>query len=502
MWLPSWPTQRLRRTGTVSPDRPLATVETVRGLRRLAAICPLAAARGLWPEQALAEARAICPDLVAMDADPAVDRLSLAKLAAWCERYTPLAAVDPPDGLWLDITGCAHLFGNENSLANDLTARLARSGLTCRVAVASTAGTAWALGRAATMRTTCTFLPHGQERRALSALPVALLRLDPHTVAGLRRVGLKSIGELGRLPRTELTSHFGQMPGLRLDQALGFAAESISWPRPLVSWREHLAFAEVIGTPEDLARAIAVLTDRLCALLLAQNLGGLRFTTTFFRADGECERIDIATALPTRDAAYITKLLAAKLETVDPGFGIDLIRMDVEETEALNAHQTTFGAPADPGKSKLAVTVDQLTNRLGEKHVWRAAPRESHLPERAVQHVPPLSARRISTIDPSAERPVRLFRRPEPIEVTALVPDAPPLQFRWRGALHRVRAASGPERIGAEWWRRGPQPHNETEHVRDYYRVEDSDGSRFWIFRAGLHDGGTVPHWFLHGLFG
>lgn len=530
MWLPSWPTLRLRRLAAVTPDKPLATVETVRGLRRLAAVCPLAEAEGLSPGQALTEARAICPSLEVVDDDPAADRTALAALAAWCERYTPLAAPDPPDGIFLDVTGCAHLFlppplrgrvgvggGGEETLAADLSSRLERNALPCRLAIAGTAGAAWALARSATARGTCTILPPGQEKAALAVLPVALLRLEPRTVAGLRRVGLKSIGELARQPRSEITARFGSMPMLRLDQACGTAAEAIAWPRPPSPWTERLAFAEPIGTPDDLARALDHLAQHLCARLEEAERGGHRFTAIFFRVDDERPAIAIATARPVRDAAYITKLLKEKLETVDPGFGVDAVVLEAEETAPLAPPQRGLAELHAPQRPDLAPTIDALANRLGPQRVWRLAPQDSHVPERGQRRIPPLAPCPAWQVDPSVERPLRLLRRPEPIEATAPVPDDPPILFRWRGALHRVRAASGPERIAAEWWRRTPGggcapgegcgpdegcapggSRPEHDQIRDYYRVEDTDGARFWIFRAGL-DG--TPRWFLHGLF-
>ena len=528
----------------------------------------------------------MCPDLAVVDADPEGERAALARLAAWCERYTPLAAADPPDGLWLDITGCTHLFATlaggaggavagEPELADDLHRRFEREGLSCRLAIASTTGAAWALARSATARSDCTILPPGEEVRGVSVQPVASLRLDPRTVAGLRRVGLRTIGEMARLPRGELAARYGATTLLRLDQAHGRVAEAIVWPHPPPPWEERLAFAEPIGTPEDLARALDALARRLCARLEAGGLGGLRFGACFFRVDEVRPEIAIGTALPVRDPAYIAKLLVAKLETVDPGFGVDVVTLAATKTAPLAPPQGRLpdagwadGGPSggrggglEPGETALAATVDELANRLGERRLWRAAPAESHIPERAVRRVPPVPGsagksgpgsagksgpgpggksgsgstgkpapgrdRRPApepdwVADPSRERPVRLFRRPVPIDVIAPVPDDPPILFRWRGTTHRVRAADGPERIAAEWWRRrgsapggadhggdhGGESANEgngeavEDPVRDYYRVEDFDGARFWIFRAGLMGEARTPRWYLHGLFG
>jgi protein ImuB len=388
VWLPSWPTQRLHRTDAASPDRPTATVEAVRGQHQLKAVCPRAAMLGLRPGQALAQARAIYPDLTTIDADPATDRAALERLAHWCERFSPLTAADPPDGVWLDITGCAHLFGGEAELVAVLAALLARNGLNSRLAVAGTPGAAWALARAAVPEQ-ASVLPAGQETAALATLPVALLRLDPRSVAGLRRLGLRNIGELARLPRADLFARFGPLPVLRLDQAQGRTAEAIAWLHPPAPWAERLAFAEPIGTPEDLARL-------LCARLEAGWRGGLGFVATFFRVDDACSAIAIGTALPVRDPTRIARLLSEKLERVDPGFGIEAVTLEATATAPLAPpqialpHTTSSGIGTGAPDTALADTVDELANRLGPTRLWRATPQESHVPERSVRRVPPL----------------------------------------------------------------------------------------------------------------
>ena len=314
-----------------------------------------------------------------------------------------------------------------------------------------------------------------------------------------------TVRDLLRIPRPKITARFGALPVLRLDQALGAMEEAIDWPRPPIEWHERLAFAEPIGTPEDLARALSQLAERLCLRLAEQDKGGQRFVAHFFRVDGEVPRIAVATALSVRDAAYLARLLREKLDSVDPGFGIEVMMLEAETVAPLQAPQTRLADDtAQNASDRLASVVDTLTNRLGADRVSRVAPYASHVPERAVQRVPPLPVRQPSWVDdPAAPRPIRLLRRPEEIEVIAPVPDDPPIRFRWRGVSHRVRAAAGPERIAAEWWhgkQSGKRP--ETDLIRDYYRVEDSDGARFWIFRAGLHAEDRMPRWYLHGLFG
>ncbi len=500
MWLPRWPITRLSRSVSTSPDRPLVTTEAVRGVRNLVAVGEAGEAQGLRPEQSLTDARAVCPGLIAVDADPAADEAALARLAAWCERYTPMAASDAPDGLWLDITGCTAAFATEPELMQDLAGRLEKKAMTCRLAVASTCGAAWALAHAGADRMS---LPTGEEAAVLAGLPIASLRLDASTVAGLRRLGLRTVKDLLRIQRAQITARFGAGPMLRLDQALGTVEEPIDWPGSPIEWQERLAFAEPIGTAEDLRRALAQLAERLCRRLAEQDKGGQRFVASFFRVDDEVPRIAVGTALPVRDVTYLTKLLCEKIDSVDPGFGIEVMALEAETVAPLQASQSQLMATQDPTE-RLAGVVDTLANRLGAERISRIAPYASHVPERAVQRVPPLPMKQPSWVDdPSAPRPIRLLRRPEGIEVIAIVPDDPPVRFTWRGVAHRVRAAAGPERIAAEWWRdKQARGRAETDLVRDYYRVEDSDGARFWIFRAGLHGGDRMPRWYLHGLFG
>jgi len=501
VWLPHWPITRLSRGTCVSPDRPLVTVEAVRGVRHLVAVGEAGEAHGLSPGQTLTAARAICPELVAVDADAPADEAALARLATWCERYTPMAAPAPPGGLWLDITGCAAVFGGETELVGDLVRRLAWNAIPSRVAVASTPGASWALAYAGEAQT---ILP-GEEHAALADLPVTCLRLDDSAVLGLRRLGIRTVRQLLRIPRAQITARFGAQPVLRLDQVLGAIDEAIDWPRPPIEWQERIAFAEPIGTPEDLARAMERLAERLCQRLAKQDQGGQRFVARFFRVDDVVPQIAVGTALPVREAAYVAKLLREKLDSVDPGFGIEVIGLEVEVVTPLRAPQTGLADLAAPdGGDRLAGVVDTLSNRLGVDRVSRVVPVASHVPERAVRRAPPLPVSKPSWVnDPAAPRPIRLLRRPEEIEVIAPVPDDPPIRFRWRGVSHRVRAAAGPERIAAEWWRgKRPSQRPETDLIRDYYRVEDADGARFWIFRAGLHAADRTPRWYLHGLFG
>jgi protein ImuB len=489
----------------------MALVQTERGVRRLYAVDAGAAALGLFVGQKATDAAALVPELTLADADPAADAGALTALADWCARFSPAVAPAPPDGLYLDITGVAHLWGGERALAADLTARLARNGLAVRAAVAGTPGAAWALSHFGVAGAIAALAPAG-EKGLLGPLPAAALRLAPEEAAQIVRLGLSTVGSLAALPRDQVTRRFGPGVVLRLDQALGLVREALTFRRPPTSWFARLAFAEPISVPEDLARATRDIAGRLCARLEARGQGARRFELCFHRLDGALHRLIVGLALPGREAGAIARLLIPKLETVDPGFGIEVVTLAADAVEPLSARQGRLDEDRDIALEEgVAPLIDRLTNRLGEDAVWRAEPFPSHDPERAVRRRPPLSTTAGdpspagssfgSGWDPQRPRPLRLFRRPEPIEAMAPVPDDPPVFFRWRGAGHRVRRAEGPERLAEEWWRR-PFEDASPGRVRDYYRVEDEAGARFWVFRDALYEPGAHPRWWLHGLFG
>lgn len=463
------------------------------------AVSPEAARLGLFPGQKATDARALVPELELADAEPDADAAALTALVDWCVRFSPAVAADPPDGLFLDIEGADHLWGGEAAMLSDFRARLAANGLAFRLAVADTPGAAWALAR---FGPDGVIAPPGGQAALLAPLPPAALRLDPEAAAQIERLGLRRLGQVMDIPRAPFGRRFGAAALTRLDQALGRAPEALRFRRPPTPWAARLALVEPISAPDDMARVAGDVTAKLCERLEAEDHGARRFEIAFHRVDGKSPTLAVGLSRAGRDAGRIARLFQPKLETVDPGFGVEAASIWAYEVEALGARQSRLDAGVE-ARDSLAPLVDRLANRLGPERVWRAAPVESHVPERSVSRRPPLANETVEAFpwDPEAPRPVRLFRRPEPLEdVTALLPDDPPIQFRWRGRLHRVRRAEGPERIGAEWWTQDIEDVS-TGHVRDYYRVEDAGGARFWLFRAGLY-GEAPPKWWLHGLFG
>ncbi len=464
----------------------------------IAAACPAARALGLRPGLPVAQAQAMLPDLWVADAAPAEDARALERLAAWCLHLSPLTAADPPDGVWIDATGCAAPHGGERPMLERLLARLARRGLHARAAVADTPGAAHALARFAAGPVVVAGA--GGVADALALLPVAALRLDEDALDGLRRLGLDLVGQLVAAPRGPLARRFG--PGLlrRLDQALGRVPEPIEPVLPPEMLAVRRCFVEPICTAEAFATAIAVLVAEACAALERRGEGARRLDLHHERVDGTVQVVGIGTARATRDARHLARLLEGRIETVDPGPGVEAMRLVLPRVEPLPPGRQAGGldgaAAAEPDLSAL---VDRLGNRLGPERVYRLAPVESDVPERSQRRVPVIEAASAPSWPSPWPRPVRLLRRPEPVEALGMLPDHPPRAFTWRRVRHRITHADGPERITGEWWHRP----GEVAALRDYWIVEDEAGRRFWLYRQG--DGrdpatGSLQ-WFLHGFF-
>jgi protein ImuB len=503
LWLPRWPIDRRhlsrrKNSGSPAEEVPFATVVDAAGRRLLAAVNPAAASAGLAPGMPLADALSFLPSLATAAAEPAEDTAALRRLAEWCGRYSPWTAPDGADGVRVEITGSAHLWGGEAPLAADLATRLDRRHIAGHIAIADTLGAAWAMARFAK---TPVILPPGDCRTDLAPLPVEALRLDPATTQGLRRVGLKRVGDLSAMPRDALTSRFGEMVVRLLDQAQGDLPEPLSPLGEAPSRRVRLSFAEPIADPADLLRATERLVEDLVPRLAQEGTGARRLDLAFHRVDGRVERIRLGTARPSRDPRHLVALFKERLDTIDPGLGIEDVILAVFAVEPLPAEQIEFaGGPMGERTGGIAPLLDRLGNRLGLAVLSRLEPRESHIPERASVRVPVDSPRSsvVRTPDKPA-RPIRLFESPEPVEAFWLLPDDPPFRFTWRRRRHRVTRADGPERIAEEWWQR--EGSGAVDAIRDYYRVEDEEGRRFWLFRAGFHSGDHKPRWFVHGVF-
>jgi protein ImuB len=535
LWFPKLATDRLVRRGEKDwSARAAATVAWSDGCPRLAAVNPHARAAGLRVDMRLADARALLPDLVTTGATSESDRQLIESIAGWCDRYTPWVAIDPlgaaladPDatqvcsaggfggdaGLLLDVTGCGHLFGpgedGERALLADLTTRLSRHDFACRAAMADTAGAAWALARYAEKQADL-YCPAKGQRDAMAALPIDGLRLDPPILETFLKLGLRRIGDLYPLPRAPLSRRFGDQPLTRLDQALGRIDEPIEPRRPPPAFRTRMAFAEPIGRPEDIAAATSRLLAALCTQFEQAGVGARKLEIALYRVDGSVDRTAIGTSRPNRDNPKLMKLFGEKIGELDAGFGVELMILSAPEVEEWTGSQDVLPETATPianplGEDGTIDLADRLALRLGADNVVRLLPRDSHIPER-VQTAAPITTpvpagawARLASM--KGTRPTRLLQRPEKVEIMAAVPDEPPRQFVWRRHAHRLVKVEGPERIADEWWRPRPggklMPAGILPPVRDYYRVEDNDGGRFWLFRDGPLNG---AHWYLHGF--
>lgn len=490
----------------VDPARPFVLVAPGAGGARITALNQAAAATGLAVGELLANARAQARGLQARDADPAADATALRRLAVWCLRYSPrVMACDEASGgagIFIDITGCAHLFGGEAALCADLARRLRDFGLAPRLALAGTAGAAWALAH---YGHDGTIVSAGGEAAALRDLPPAALRLDDGTLTLLRSLGFRRIGALIDAPRAPFAARFGEAILRRLDQALGRVAEPLAPVLPPPVYRAQAVFADAIVAQDHVLAAARRLLHAVVRDLERDGKGMKRLRLLLFRVDGGVVPIELGLAAPTRDPGHVARLLALRLDRrvddMETGAGFEAASLDVLAAAPMVEHQAGFTAHGTAARPDgLARLVDRLVQRFGSGAVRRIATRASHIPERAAVLCPAIEAPPGDwTAAPQGERPPLLFDPPELADVVALIPEGPPRQFRWRGQRHTIVHADGPERIAPEWWRRS---RGDAEATRDYYIVEDEAGRRFWIYRAGLYGRETVsPRWFVHGVF-
>ena len=501
LWFPYLATDRL--CAKRLRKAPLVVAAKDGGALRLHAVNVEAELLGLRRGMALADARAMVTDLSVVQADIQADLGLLERIAAWCDRYTPFVALDPPQTLLLDVTGCAHLFRGEHAMLVELCEALERQGLHVRGAVAGISVAARALAR----EKNGAIAASGEEASVLSSLPVDTLPLEPFVTHAFRRAGLKTIGQVAGRSRAELVARFGEEVATLLDCALGKAEKPISPRVPLPDYMAEHRFADPIVSADAIAGTLRTLAQSMSRLLEERGQGARAFEGIFFRADGMVYRLGIETSRPTCNPKIVESLFRERLDALvdplDPGFGFDLIRLSVPRAERLVPETMGFEA-SGKNEDEIAFLVDRLAVRFGASRILSFRPNDTHIPEAAGPAVPAqtsssdkLSWQSLRNAGDAPRRPLRLFARPEPIEAIAEIPEGPPLRFRWRRALHEVVLAEGPERIAMEWWR-----HREAQPTRDYFRVEDGAGRRFWLYRAGLYGRETQnPEWFVHGLF-
>jgi len=494
---------------------------------------------GLRRTMPLADVRAMYPAIAVDTADEAADARLLEAISDWLSRYTPLVGLSPPDGTMLDITGCAHLFGGEDAMRRDVVRRLHEQGLSARTAIAGTPGAAWALSRYGERRN----ITDAELKETLQPLPLAALQLDAAKVDALARVGLKRVADIMDRPRAPLAARFGAGLLQRLDRALGLDDEPITPRLPVAPYLSERNFLEPVMHEAFILQTIEHLAADLSRRMEERGEGARTLQVTLFRVDGAVRRLSVATSRPQRDPRALHRLFRERFSSLtdelDLGCGFDVIRLAVTTAEKAEIAQTDLVSAAT-GSDDLAHLIDRLGVRFGQQRVKRLGFAESHVPEYAVTEVPhrlqqadacaatspvnggrkdeaflpPLQRGKCLRTEGAAgdggppepttqdtlapARPLRLFERPEPVDAIAEVPDGPPIRFRWRRVAHEVVYAEGPERIAMEWWR------DETGRnlTRDYFRVEDREGRRFWLYREGLFGSETDrPQWYMHGLF-
>src|SRR6266702_1837750 len=515
LWLPRLPIDRIKRqlsgTNVELGNTPSVVVAKQSNALVIHALDDVAARSGLDIGLPLANARAICPELTVFDADPVADAKTLNDIADWCDRFTPLVALDLPHGLYLDITGCAHLFGGERALLQTVCGALSRRGFAVSAGIAGTSICAHTLTRHASGK----IIADGEEADAVSPLPVSALGADAAIIVGLRRAGLKTIGDVASRARHEISARFGARFTTLLEHALGQGDAPISPRKPLPDYIVEKRFPEPVATENVISMNLSALAAMLVTAMDKQGKGARRLEASFFRTDGAVRTISVDTGRPVTKPEMIDRLFRERLESLsdplDPGFGFDLIRLSASRTEIMVQQQRDLDANIHDN-DELSALIDRIAARIGGKRVVVHLPQDTHIPERAVLAAPAqhhLAAATQAAWPARVEsepplRPLRLFEKPEPINVPfATVPDGPPHQFTWRRARHAVVRVEGPERIAMEWWKQDGR-----QLTRDYFRIEDAEGLRFWIFRDGLYDeliddeGKPVPpSWYVHGLF-
>ena len=523
-----------QRLSQVPDDRPFVLIESGTHGLTIAAVNDRARAEGLVIGQALADARAAFPDLLTAAAEPDHDRKRLKALAHGAGRYGPARNVEGDDGLWIDITGVAHLFDGERALGRDLVRRLGAAGFRARAGIADTPSAAFALARFGTgggsAENHIAIADPMTTHEALSRLPVDAMRLDMQTIILLRRLGLRRIGQLYDIPRTVLARRFRDLKGkgakglgrasereglaqavvMRLDQALGRLGD----PRvPLLEPAAYVvrrSYPDMLITADGIETACHALAAALCQLLAAAHKGARRLRFSLYRADGSVADAVIGTSQPCRTPEHLLELFRDKLNALDVGFGVDMITLEAMQVEVLRETQSRLATQDGKGSmdhwQATSALVDRLINRLGRQDVFRLSGVASHIPEQAQRRDRKFASAPAEFEKTHDNRPPFLISPPEPITVIAEVPEGPPARFVWRRATHHIVKAQGPERIAPEWWHTDPaKAARDFQRVRDYYTLEDKSGARYWVFRAGLYQHEAVdgaPAWYMHGLFG
>jgi protein ImuB len=479
----------LRRSPALK-DRPFALAVHERNRRVIKAVNNLAEEKGIHIDMVVADGMAIVPELQILEYDAAQPQKLLSALAEWSIRYTPFVALDLPDGIIFDASGCTHLWGGEEKYLKNISDRFKNFGYKIRIAIADTIGTAWAVSR---YGQNSSVVKSGEEALTLSLLPPAALRIEPDIVERFEKLGLTTIGSFINMPRTSLRRRFGQIILSRLDQALGAELEIMEPIKPIAPYQERLPSLEPICTATGIEIALKNLLEALCLRLSAESKGLRTCELRCYRVDGNIQKIEIGTNRPSRNVNHLYKLFEIKISQIEPDLGIELFILEAPVIEELSGMQETLWTTGSADETAVAELLDRLAGKTGGHTIHRYLPAEHYWPERSVKETTSVTEKPATVWRTDLPRPLHLLPVPELIEVSVPIPDYPPLLFKYKEILHRVKKADGPERIEQEWW-------IQAGLYRDYYCVEDDKGARYWVFRLGNYDL-REPKWFLHGFF-
>ena len=482
VWFPRLASDRVLRMRPL--EGPFALTHSISNTNRIYCLNGAAERLGLSAGMPFSDARAFCPDLQSRPADPLADRRFQHALRRWAVRYCPWVGLEDGNGLVLDITGTAHLFGGEAELLMDMRQRLSRAGISARIGLGDSRGAAWALahhGEGAA--------PVGTALEALQDLPVAALRLEEKTVTGLGRLGLRTIGELANAARAPLTRRFGPSLLMRLDQALGQQPEQITPLKDPPHYGVRMTLPEPIGIKSDVMEGTSRLLTQLCAKLKSRETGARVLALTLRRVDQDSQQVELRLARPMRDAARILPLFERGIGDVDAGYGIDQMRLEAVQVEPMPVQQLSHVSSGS--KDQLDDLVTRIGTRIGLENVQRFLPADSHIPERSFLISPAAYSAPSSTWSTIRPRPLHIFP-PAPLIGTHAAP-TPPKRFRWRRMSFATARVSGPERIASEWWLESDEWRT---GVRDYWCVETRQGRRLWLFFTP-----QSPSWYVQGEF-
>ncbi len=490
IWFPYLIAEYTVRKKPALREVPFVLAAPQRGRMVIEAVNALSMSKGIRPNMVLADCKAIFPELHMLKSQPAQNEKLLNALAEWCIGYTPFVAIDLPDGLILDTTGCTHLFGGEKAYLENLKTKLGAYGYSVQIAIAETIGAAWALARFGGQST---IIKPGETREALRQLPPAALKLEPEVLIRLKKLGLQRIENFIDMPKQVLRRRFGSSLNLRIGQVLGQEIEIIMPIKPVEPYQERLCSLEPIANATGINIALERLLEKLCKRLQEEGTGLRKLKFSGYRIDGNIQQIEIGTVHPSRNALHLFKLFGHKIVMLEPALGFEVFVLEAADVEALTDEQAAIWNASGQNDKKVAELLDRINSKSGADGITRYLPAEHYWPERSVKIATSLWEKKTTEWRIDMPRPIHLLPKPEVIEVTAALPDYPPMLFRYKGKLYNVAKSDGPERIEQEWWL--------TDGVyRDYYCIEDENGARYWLFRSGPYDAGQ-PKWFIHGFF-